>query len=341
MTRQTVAMVHRSAHSCIAAVFLLAAGITACGSPPRTVHPAVVPAAAAVPPLQSAGDATEPGLRLSFANQRYRSQIFASASSSTAVYASPPDLITAIATPLSLDVYQPVGDSSTSRPLLVWVHGGGFAYGNRGGSAGEANDYARLGYVTASIDYRLDPGNHCLQVQAGLYTGDQLVQERARCSRAIVAARDDAATAIAWLRAHAATYGIDVTRVAVGGDSAGAITAIHVGETLNAPGSPPPTDVAVRAVLAMSGCNYLADADPAWAIDSFDAPIAVSASGGDPLVPFSCSIATVDAAAAVGTPVVRNYYALENSHAQSLYYAHRAEIERSWRAFLVEHLGLA
>lgn len=333
-------MTRRATHRCLAAVLLLAAfGASACGTPSRTMRPSVV--VAAVPPLESGADASTAGHRLSFANQRYRAQIFASATKSTAVYASPPDLLTNAATPLSLDVYRPVGDASTSRPLLVWVHGGGFAYGNRDGSAGEANDYARLGYVTASIDYRLDPGNHCLQVQAGLYTGDQLVQERARCLRAIVAARDDAAAAIVWLRAHAATYGIDITRVAIGGDSAGAITAIHVGQTLNTPGGPPPADVAVRAVLAMSGCNYLAAADPAWAIDSQDAPIAVSASGGDSLVPFSCSIATVDAAAAVGTPVLRSYYALENAHAQSLYYAHRAEIERSWRAFLIDHLGLA
>jgi predicted esterase len=202
--------------------------------------------------------------------------------------------------------------------------------------AGVAKAYAQLGYVTASISYRLDPGNHCLQVQAGQYTGNQLATERARCETAILGARDDAAMAITWLRAHAATYGIDTTRVAVGGSSAGAITAIHVGETLNTPGSPPPASSRVSAVLAMSGCNYVAES-----IDSFDAPLAVSASGGDPLVPFACSVATVNAAESVGTPVVRNFFEQESAHAQALYAQHQAEIDRSWRLFLIDHLDLS
>ncbi|MGB8858647.1 MAG: alpha/beta hydrolase [Ilumatobacteraceae bacterium] len=280
--------------------------------------------------------ASTPAQRLAFAAQRYRTQIFSGATSSTVTYGTAPDLVTGQPVALQLDVYRPVGDTATSRPLLVWIHGGAFLNGNRGQMAGEAVAYARLGYVTASISYRLDPGNHCLQVQSGLYTGDELIAERARCERAILGARDDAAMAIAWLRGHAATYGIDTTRVAVGGSSAGAITAIHVGQTLNTPGSPPPAAAQVSAVLAMSGCNYVDHS-----IDAFDAPIAISASGGDPLVPFTCSVATADAAAAVGTPVQRNFYELESAHAQALYAAHRDEIDRSWRLFLIDHLHLA
>jgi acetyl esterase/lipase len=219
--------------------------------------------------------------------------------------------------------------------LLVWIHGGAFMNGNRGQMAAESRAYARLGYVTASISYRLDPGNHCLQVQAGQYTGDELIAERARCEKAVLGARDDAAMAIAWLRANAATYGVDATRIAVGGSSAGAITAIQVGQTLNIPGSPPPAASQVSAVLAMSGCSYVGSS-----VDAFDAPIAVLASGGDPLVPFACSVATVNAAEAVGTPVLRNFYEQESAHAQALYAQHQAEVDRSWRLFLIDHLDL-
>lgn len=292
-------------------------------------------AAPAVADTTAPADANTSALRLAFAAQRYRTPIFPGASVTTATYGQAPDLISSAPVTLQLDVYRPTGDSATSRPLLVWIHGGGFSGGNRGLMASEAIAYARLGYVTASISYRLDAGNHCGEVQAGLYSGDQLVAERDRCLRAILAARDDAATAIGWLRAHAATYGIDPTRVAVGGSSAGAITAIHVGETLNTPGSPPPAESQVSAVLAMSGCNYIAGS-----IDAFDAPIAIAASGGDPLVPFACSVATIDAAAAVGTDVQRHYFALESAHAQGLYVAHRDEIDRSWRLFLIDHLHL-
>ncbi len=276
------------------------------------------------------------GQRLAFAALRYRTPVFSGATSTTATYGSAPDFITNTPVTLQLDLYRPTGDVATRRPLLVWIHGGAFLSGNRGQMAAESRAYAQLGYVTASISYRLDPGNHCLQVQAGHYTGDELIAERARCEKAILGARDDAAMAISWLRAHAATYGIDPTRVAVGGSSAGAITAIHVGETLNIPGSPPPAASQVSAVLAMSGCNYVDDS-----IDAFDAPIAVLASGGDQLVPFACSVATVNAAEAVGTPVMRNFYEQESAHAQVLYAQHQSEIDRSWRLFLIDHLHLA
>lgn len=304
--------------------------ITGCGA---------APARATLQPTEVAGIepavATVPGQRLAFAALRYRTPIFPGATSVTVTYGSAPDLITGIPVTLRLDLYRPIGDVATNRPLLVWIHGGAFLVGNRGQMAAESQAYAQLGYVTASISYRLDPGNHCLQVQAGLYSGAELIAERARCEKAILGARDDAAMAIAWLRTNAATYGIDPTRVAVGGSSAGAITAIHVGQTLNTPGSPPPAATRVSAVLAMSGCNYVDGS-----IDAFDAPIAVAASGGDPLVPFACSVATVNAAEAMGTPVVRNFYDQESAHAEALYAQHQAEIDRSWRLFLIDHLEL-
>jgi len=314
----------------IALVIVGALQVTACGTLTRdSLQPTAI--AGAEP-----ATASVPGQRLAFAALRYRTEIFSAATSTTVTYGSAPDFITNAPVLLQLDLYRPTGDVATDRPLLVWIHGGAFLGGNRSQMAAESRAYARLGYVTASVSYRLDPGNHCLQVQAGLYSGAELYAERARCEKAVLGARDDAAMAITWLRANAATFGIDPTRVAVGGSSAGAITAIHVGQTLNTSGSPPPAASQVSAVLAMSGCNYVDNS-----IDAFDAPIAVSASGGDPLVPFACSAATVNAAEAVGTPVVRNFYEQESAHAQALYFQHQAEIDRSWRLFLIDHLDLA
>ena len=43
------------------------------------------------------------------------------------------------------------------------------------------------------------------------------------------AAKDDTQAAVRWLRANAARYRIDPTRIAVGGGSAGAVTALLVG----------------------------------------------------------------------------------------------------------------
>lgn len=273
--------------------------------------------------------------RLAFSAERYRTAIFSGATSTTLTYATAPDLNSGQPVTLQLDLYRPTSDTSITRPLLVWVHGGAFAFGTRGSMASEAVAYARLGYVTASISYRLDPGNKCLQVQAGQLTGAQLVAERARCERAIMAARADAAAAVAWLRTQSAIYGIDSSRVAIGGSSAGAITAVLVGQTLNTPGNPPPAASRVSAVLAMSGCNYIEGS-----IDAADAPVAMIASGGDPLVPYSCSVATVNATLAVGVPALGQWFELESSHAQGLYSAHRGEIDRAWRLFLIDHLDL-
>lgn len=60
-------------------------------------------------------------------------------------------------TDLFMDIYEPIGDTIGKRPLMIWVHPGGFLLGNK-----EAEDmvalcdsFAKRGYVTASISYRL------------------------------------------------------------------------------------------------------------------------------------------------------------------------------------------
>ncbi len=62
---------------------------------------------------------------------------------------------------LMLDVYEPNGDTATNRPLVIIAHGGSFI----GGSKTDADvvsfckDLAKLGYVAASIEYRLGMTN--------------------------------------------------------------------------------------------------------------------------------------------------------------------------------------
>ncbi|MEQ1702692.1 MAG: hypothetical protein ABMA25_21490, partial [Ilumatobacteraceae bacterium] len=74
-----------------------------------------------------------PAARLAFANQRYRAPIFHAVTvTSNLTYGTANDLIVGLPISLGLDLYRPTGDAATSRPLLVWVHGGGFAYGKRG-----------------------------------------------------------------------------------------------------------------------------------------------------------------------------------------------------------------
>src|SRR4051812_4023262 len=59
---------------------------------------------------------------------------------------------------LTMDVYVPVGDIETQRPLIIWAHGGSFLGGDKNTieSSLPCNAMAKKGYVTASINYRLE-----------------------------------------------------------------------------------------------------------------------------------------------------------------------------------------
>jgi dienelactone hydrolase len=108
---------------------------------------------------------------------------------------------------LYLDVWTPPAGPTPTRPLVVLVHGGGFQGGNREAWAQGATDLARLGFVTASISYRLRPAG-------------------ASVLPAAADAIDDGMEAVRWLKANAARFAIDTTRIAAMGDSAGGVVAL-------------------------------------------------------------------------------------------------------------------
>jgi para-nitrobenzyl esterase len=62
---------------------------------------------------------------------------------------------------LDMDIYQPVGDVVTNRPVVVVAHGGFFIGGSNDGSdvVPLCQDLARMGYVAVSISYRLGISN--------------------------------------------------------------------------------------------------------------------------------------------------------------------------------------
>jgi len=126
---------------------------------------------------------------------------------------------------LELDLYEPTGDREPLRPAFVWIHGGGFTGGDKADdlNAEIATRFAKRGYVSTSINYRLREGDY-------FDVGDP------RLPQVIAEARHDAQAAVRWLRANAAAYHIDPNRIAVGGTSAGAITALHVNYNSTDPG---------------------------------------------------------------------------------------------------------
>lgn len=96
-----------------------------------------------------------------------------------------------------------VPDTAEPPPLLVYFHGGGFAYGSASGWDGLMRDLVhRTGIAILNVDYRLAPEH---KFPAGL---------------------EDASAAIQHARQAGAAWGIDPTRLAAGGDSAGANLAL-------------------------------------------------------------------------------------------------------------------
>ena len=271
---------------------------------------------------------------------RYVDRIFATATATKGVhYATAPDLVTGAPVALSLDAFQPGGDTAASRPALIWVHGGGFQTGDRTNTDQIAIEYAQRGYVTFSIDYRLDPGNRCAELQAGtIIDPTELARETARCRAAIVGAQHDAQAVVRWVRANAAAYRVDPSRIAMGGFSAGAITALDVGYRSDDPGDVgdfDANDSRIQAAISASGCTYLPDS-----IGPGDAPAYLLHAEWDPYVYFSCAKETADRAHAAGLVAETMFFPHDPAHADLLYLLHKSDVDAAWTAFLVKQLGL-
>lgn len=119
---------------------------------------------------------------------------------------------------LAMNIFKPVGDENTQRPLLIMVHGGGFHEGNRNQMNELCQWYASRGYVAATISYRL--GFH--HVLAPVFPVD--VHE---LIRAMYRGMQDCRGAIRFLKERANVDSTDVNRVAVLGGSAGGFIALH------------------------------------------------------------------------------------------------------------------
>ncbi|HEX5462975.1 MAG TPA: alpha/beta hydrolase [Steroidobacteraceae bacterium] len=125
--------------------------------------------------------------------------------------------------PLVLDLYREArGAARHARPLVIYVHGGGWRRGDSRTTGAFANfprvlaSLAARGYVVASINYRL--------------SGEARYPAAVR----------DVNSAITYLRAHAGQWGIDPARIVLWGDSAGAYLAAMSATTCNDPRFAPP-----------------------------------------------------------------------------------------------------
>ena len=125
---------------------------------------------------------------------------------------------------LLMDVYQPTGDALARRPVIVFAHQGGFIAGSKTDAymVSVCTQFARLGYVTASIDYRL--------LDFGTIIGGGF--DTVNIAKSAIRGMQDLRAAVRFFRKDAATtntYRVNPGYVIVGGSSAGAFAALEVG----------------------------------------------------------------------------------------------------------------
>jgi len=115
---------------------------------------------------------------------------------------------------LYLDVYTGTGDTVKNRPLVIFIHAGGFQTGDKvaGFAKLVCGALARRGYVAASIDYRLTSS---IANDTGYF-------------EAMLRALHDAKAAVRFFRKNGTLYGVDTSQIFAAGSSAGSITALHL-----------------------------------------------------------------------------------------------------------------
>ena len=124
---------------------------------------------------------------------------------------------------LLMDIYQPANDTVKRRPVIIFAHQGGFILGSRTDAymVSICTRMAKLGYVTASIEYRLGIG------ATALFFGDTVA-----LAKAAFRGMQDMRAAVRFFRNNAATtktYRTNPNYIVVGGSSAGGFAALETG----------------------------------------------------------------------------------------------------------------
>jgi para-nitrobenzyl esterase len=150
---------------------------------------------------------------------------------------------------LSLNVWTPRlpsgGSAEPGRPVLVWFHGGGFTSGSGGWDWYDGRNLAAAGdIVVVTANYRLGPLGY-------LYLPDLGIEN--------LGVQDQAAV-LAWVRRNITTFGGDPGNVTIGGQSAGAFSAIYLALS-------PVTGRYINRVITQSGPFGLVPQNPEEAAD--------------------------------------------------------------------------
>lgn len=144
---------------------------------------------------------------------------------------------------LTVNVWTPHpdgGPAGRALPVLVWFHGGGFSSGSGGWDWYDGRNLAAAGeIVVVTANYRIGPLGYLYLPEFGV---------------ANLGVQDQGAV-LAWVERNVAGFGGDPGKITVGGQSAGAFSALYLA-------SSPATGPLVKRVIAQSGPFGLAPQQP-------------------------------------------------------------------------------
>jgi hypothetical protein len=108
---------------------------------------------------------------------------------------------------LEMDFYYPSDtiDTLDKRPFILLIHGGAFYLGDKTHFSFECEEFAKRGFVCATMEYRLGKASD---------SGDEVIKRQYR-------ARQDAHAAFRWIVENANRFKIDTDAIFIGGLSAG------------------------------------------------------------------------------------------------------------------------
>jgi hypothetical protein len=175
---------------------------------------------------------------------RYTSYVFSSYTITTVTYST--------VYGQKMDIYQPVGDSLPARPLIVLAHGGSFIDGDRTDDSTIVylcQHFAKRGYVTCSIDYRLVNPDSIVGLTPSWRDTVNIIKE-------VFDAISDGKAAVRYFYqdAYGANlYKIDTNKIYLGGNSAGAVLAMHYGYIISENQLPADLDSIVVGMGGLDG----------------------------------------------------------------------------------------
>jgi para-nitrobenzyl esterase len=115
---------------------------------------------------------------------------------------------------LYLNVWTPATSKGERIPVLVWIYGGGFSFGNTSSPVHNGEHLARKGVVLVSINYRVGP--------LGFLAHPELSAESPHKASGNYGLLDLIA-GLRWVKANIAAFGGDPEQVTIFGESAGGI----------------------------------------------------------------------------------------------------------------------